>query len=342
MSVIASERPRILIVDDYETRRLVSASFLMLEGYETFEAESGKVALDLIGKVNPDLILLDVRMPDIDGFEVCRRLKQDKATRLIPIVFITAMNDQASRIKGIEVGGDDFIIKPFEPLELSARVKSLVRQKRLNQNLDNAEQVLMTLARTVESRDPHTSNHCERLAFLGEAFGHSLKLSRPDIETLRLAGYLHDLGKIGVPDSILLKAGPLTPSERKIMEQHVLIGEQICQPLQTMQAVLPIIRHHHERWDGTGYPDGLVGHAIPYLAQVFQLLDIYDALMNERPYKPAFTHEQSLNILAEETNRGWRNPELFQQFSDFIYKSQKTLLFQGWTRWESPLSDCCG
>lgn len=197
----------------------------------------------------------------------------------------------------------------------------MVRQKRLNEDLDHAAQVLFSIASAIESRDPNTGNHCERLVKLGEAFGEYLNLSRTQIRNLQWGGYLHDIGKVGIPDAVLLKTEKLTPQEWEIMKQHVLIGEKICQPLRTMRDVIPIIRHHHERWDGSGYPSRLVGDEIPYLAQVFQIIDIYDALTSERPYKKALTSEQALQVLEKEAEKGWRNPTLVQQFTEFIYST---------------------
>lgn len=314
-----SEPPKILVVDDHAASRMTAVALLEVEGYKVFEAESGSAALERVMKFQPDLILLDVMMQGMDGFEVCRQLKQDEQTRLLPVIFITALNDRRSRIRGIEVGGDDFLTKPFDRLELAARVRSLVRQKRLNEDLDHAEQVLFSIARAIESRDPNTGDHCERLVELSQAFGEYLDLTREQMRNLQWGGYLHDIGKVGIPDAVLLKAGKLTPQEWEIMRQHVIIGEKICQPLRTMRGVIPIIRHHHERWDGSGYPDRLVGDEIPYLAQVFQLVDIYDALTSERPYKPALSLEEALQVLAQETAKGWRNPELMQQFTEFIH-----------------------
>jgi putative two-component system response regulator len=297
---------------------MTAVALLSVEGYEVLEADSGPAALERVVEGNPDLILLDVMMPGMDGFEVCRRLKEDEQTRLIPVVFITALNDRRSRIMGIEVGGDDFLTKPFDRLELAARVKSLVHQKRLNEDLDHAEQVLFSIARAVESRDPNTGDHCERLVSMGKAFGEYIQLSRLEIRNLMWGGYLHDIGKVGIPDAVLLKQGRFTPEEREIMNRHVLIGEKICKPLRTMRGVIPIIRYHHERWDGSGYPDGLVAQEIPYLAQVFQIIDIYDALTSERPYKRALSPEEALEVIAEETEKGWRNPELIKQFTEFV------------------------
>lgn len=242
-----SDAPKILIVDDHAASRMTAVALLAMEGYEVIEADSGSTAVELVTQKQPDLILLDVMMPGLDGFEVCQLLKQNEHTRLIPIIFVTALNDRRSRIRGIEVGADDFLSKPFDRVELAARVKSLVRQKRLNEDLDHAEQVLFSIARSIESRDPNTGDHCERLVKLGKAFGEYLNLSRNQIRDLMWGGYLHDIGKVGIPDSVLLKKGKLTPEEWNIMRQHVLIGEKICQPLRSMQGVIPIIRHHHER-----------------------------------------------------------------------------------------------
>jgi putative two-component system response regulator len=315
---LESDQPKILVIDDHSSSRMTAVALLSVEGYEVLEADSGPAGLKRVKEGNPDLILLDVMMPGMDGFEVCRCLKEDEHTRLIPVVFITALNDRRSRIMGIEVGGDDFLSKPFDRLELAARVKSLVRQKRLNEDLDHAEQVLFSIARAVESRDPNTGDHCERLVAMGKAFGEYIQLSRVEIRNLMWGGYLHDIGKVGIPDAVLLKKGAFTDEEREVMNQHVMIGEKICKPLRTMAGVIPIIRCHHERWDGSGYPDGLEGNAIPYLAQVFQIIDIYDALTSERPYKRAFTQAEALEIMAQETAKGWRNPQLVQQFIEFI------------------------
>ncbi|MGB3207042.1 MAG: two-component system response regulator [Crinalium sp.] len=322
VSVSDIDKPKVLVVDDHPSSRMTAVALLTVEGYEVFEADGGEAALEKVIAAKPDLILLDVMMPGMDGYEVCRRLKQDDHTRLIPVIFITALNDRRSRIMGIEAGGDDFLSKPFDRLELSARVKSLVHQKRLNEDLDHAEQVLFSVARIAESRDPDTGDHCQRLVKMAQTFGEFINLSRNEIRDLMWGGYLHDIGKIGIPDAVLLKAGKLTAEEWIIMKQHVIIGEQICQPMRTLKGVLPIIRYHHERWDGTGYPNGLAGNEIPYLAQVFQVLDIYDALTSERPYKKAFTPTVALEIMREETAKGWRNPELVEQFSQFILSSQ--------------------
>ncbi|WP_017315905.1 response regulator [Mastigocladopsis repens] len=326
---VDSDVPRVLVVDDHAASRMTAVAVLAMEGYEVIEADNGYTAVEQVTQKPPDLILLDVMMPEMDGFQVCQLLKQNEQTRLIPVIFITALNDRRSRIRGIEAGADDFLTKPFDRVELAARVKSLVQQKRLNEDLDHAEQVLFSIGRAIESRDPNTGDHCERLVKLGKAFGEYLNLTRTQIRDLMWGGYLHDIGKVGIPDAVLLKTGKFTAQEWEVMRQHVLIGEKICQPLRSMRGVIPIIRHHHERWDGSGYPDGLKGDEIPYLAQVFQIIDIFDALTSERPYKRAFTLEEALAVMAEETDSGWRNPKMMQQFTEFISA------FTDWQLWAS-------
>jgi len=316
---LTSPPARVLVVDDHTPSRMAAVALLAAAGYQVDQADGGLTALRHILSHPPDLILLDVMMPGLDGYELCRQLKQSEQTRLIPVVFMTALSDREARLRSIEVGGDDFLTKPVDSLELSARVKSLIHHKRLNEDLDHAEQVLFAIARTVESRDPNTGDHCERLAKLAHAFGFYLKLPHQGLKDLVWAAYLHDIGKVGIPDSILMKSGPLTDEERLIMERHVLIGETICRPLRIMRGVVPIIRHHHERWNGSGYPDGLVGSAIPRLAQVFQLMDIFDALVHARPYKPQLSIDQALIIMWQEVELGWRDPLLMEQFEVFVH-----------------------
>ncbi|MEN9229453.1 MAG: response regulator [Thermostichus sp. DG02_5_bins_236] len=313
-----TDASHLLIVDDQPNSRMLLGDLLEGIGYRVSEAESGNQALHMLETFQPDLILLDVMMPGLDGFEVCRRIKASEETRLIPVVLITAASDRKNRVRGIEAGADDFLSKPFDESELLARVRSLVHQKHLNEDLDHAAEVLFVIARSVESRDPTTGDHCERLVKMAESFGEFLQLPRPIIKVLAWGGYLHDIGKIGVPDAILGKLDRHTPEEWEVMKSHVLIGEEICRPLRTMKDVLPLIRHHHERWDGSGYPDGLKGEEIPLVARVFQVLDIYDALTSERPYKRAFTVQEAIGILQEETAKGWRDPQLMESFFEFL------------------------
>lgn len=318
VTTISTDNAKVLVVDNHPFSRMTAVDMLSLDGYHVMEADSASFVLKCVLENNPDLILLDVMMPQMNGFEVCKRLKQDERTSQIPIVFVTVSDDRKSRLRCIEAGGDDILVKPLDRLALSTRVKSLIHQKRLNENLDQTEQVLFSIAKAIENRYLDNSNSSAKLAALAQAFGNYLQLSPIENQQLRYAAHLHNIGTIKIPDAVLLKKGELTTEERETINQHVLFAEELCQPLQNRCDVLPIIRHHHERWDGSGYPDGLIGDEIPYLAQVFQILDIYTALTSKRPYKQACTPAQALKIIEEEASKEWRNPQLTQQFATFI------------------------
>lgn len=307
----------VLAVDDDVTNLIVVEKMLKPHGCTVEKAISGREALDCVWKKLPDVILLDVMMPGMDGFEVCRKLKGSESTRLVPIIIVTALQEREDRIKGIQAGCDDFISKPIDRLELIARVHALGQVKRLNDDLDHAEAVVLSLARAVEAKDHTTGDHCDRLIKLSQEFGGFLGLDEKNIRTLERASILHDVGKIGVSDSILLKPDKLNEDEWEIMRQHPILGEEICHPLRSLQDVCPIIRHHHEKWNGIGYPDGLVGDSIPYLARVFQIIDAFDALMSERPYKRAFSVEEAIKTLKEETEIGYWDPNLVEKFLEF-------------------------
>lgn len=316
---VVDDKPlHILIVDDDATNIVVMEKTLHAHGYRITSLTSGEEACARIDDLKPDVILLDVMMPGLNGFEVCRRIKLNLATRLIPVILITALQEREDRITGIEAGCDDFISKPIDRVELIARVRALGKNKRLNDELDDAESVIMSFARAVEAKDGTTGDHCDRLIRLSKAFGLYLGLSGQEIRTLNKASILHDVGKIGVPDAILLKPGKLTKKEWDVMKQHPQIGEEICRPLRSLHDVLPIIRHHHEKWNGTGYPDGLKQDAIPPLARIFQIIDAYDAMTTVRPYKTAFSAEETLKILCEESQRGLWDPNIAEKFVDFI------------------------
>jgi len=321
-----AEPLHVLAVDDDTTNLLVIEKMLKPHGCTVETASSGQQAIDAVWKRLPDVILLDVMMPGMDGFEVCRKLKGSETTRLVPIVIVTALQEREDRIKGIEAGCDDFLSKPIDRLELLARVHALGQVKRLNDQLDHAEAVVLSLARAVEAKDTTTGDHCDRLIRLSRAFGKHLGLDEKQIRTLERASILHDVGKIGVPDSILLKPGKLTEDEWEIMRGHPVVGEEICHPLKSLSDVCPIIRHHHEKWNGTGYPDGLVADSIPYLARVFQVLDAFDAMSTERPYKRAFSLEETLRTLEEENTKGYWDPEIVKKFVEFVSEKPKEVI----------------
>ena len=309
---------RILIVDDESAARVALATLLRREGYEVSHASDGAAALAECASFRPDLILLDILMPGLDGFEVCRRIKATPETRLTPVILITGLSETEDRIKGINAGADDFLCKPIDFNELLARARSLLRLKQFTDELENAEGVLFSLAQSIEARDPYTLGHCERLAEASARLGEKLGLPEEEIKALRRAGIVHDIGKVVVPDAILLKAGPLSADETEVMRKHPIVGERICAPLRTFRLVLPIIRHHHERHDGSGYPDGLHGSEIPITAAILQLADVYDALTTNRPYRIASPSQVALEIMEEEAARGWWDRNLFEDFRAMI------------------------
>jgi putative two-component system response regulator len=294
----------VLIADDTESIRSLFRKLLLADGHDVVSADDGAAALDAVRDHHPDVILLDVTMPRVDGLEVCRRLKSDPATRLTPVVLVTGQTDLSDRIRGLEAGADEFLSKPVHPHELRARVRSLTRMKHLIDALDSAEAAFMTLALTIEARDPMTNGHCERLARYAVQLGRALNLPADDLEALHRGGYLHDVGKIGVPDSVLLKPGALTPEEFELMKRHPDIGDSLCAPLQSLRRVRPIVRCHHERVDGSGYPAGLRGDDVPLLAQIVGIVDVYDALTSARSYRPAWSVEDAIKYLKEEVDKG--------------------------------------
>lgn len=318
---------KILIVDDEPVQRQLLKELLENSGmeFQLEEAQDGQEALEKIAQTDFDVVLTDKRMPNVDGDEVCRRIRQDLSLHFVPIIMVTGTNSSVELSKSFAAGATDFVRKPYNPLELFSRVKAAAQNKRLTDQLDSAESLLFALARMVEAKDETTGDHCSRLSYMGTIFGKVLGLSEIEIEALRRGGILHDIGKLGIPDSILLKAGPLTDEEWNIMRAHTTIGANLCQGLSTMKHVVPIIHSHHERWDGSGYPEGLAGESIPFLARVFQLIDIYDALTFERPYKKAMDQAQVISILEEETAKGWRDPGLVEKFINFV-KNQSEML----------------
>lgn len=327
MSTQPFPKARILVVDDaVENIKLVTEILNRpKQEYSIESATDGHEALKRVKEFNPDLIMLDVVMPGIDGFEVCRILKEDGKTRLIPIVMITALDSQQDRLKGLEAGVDDFISKPFNVYELLARVKNLLKLRSYINELEHAEQVIFSLARAVEAKDNYTEGHCERLSILAQYLGTELQLPESDLIVLKRGGILHDIGKIAIDDSILLKPGPLTAEEFEIIKTHPEIGENICRPLRTLQPVLPIIRYHQERFNGSGYPEGLDKQKIPIHARIIGLVDCYDALTTDRTYRKALPSGFALEIMEKETQAGLWDPELFQLFREILNSKKYNL-----------------
>ena len=305
---------KILVVDDMSANVEFLKTLLTREGYMVVTASNGEHALQMLEHDQPDLVLMDVLMPRLSGFEVCDRIKQNKATRLTPVVLVTALSETGDRVRAINAGADDFLTKPVNPHELKARVRSLIRLKRYTDDLDSAESVILSLALVIEARDAYTDGHCQRLAGYATALGAAIGLPENQLAALYRGGYLHDVGKIGIPDAVLLKAGALTAEEYAQIQQHPVIGDRLCGQMRSLRQVRPIIRHHHERLDGSGYPDRLKGDAIPLVAQIMGIVDVYDAVTTSRPYKAAATPEQAYEELMGEVKCGWRRRDLVEAF----------------------------
>lgn len=306
---------RILVVDDLESNRQLLHTILTGYGYEVIVASDGEEAMAIVHRNPPDLVLSDVRMPNCDGFDLCRAMNSEASTRLIPIVLMTGTAEAADRLTAIQVGAHDFIAKPIDQSELKARMRSLMQLKRFTDDLDSAEAVLRSLALMIEARDAYTEGHCARLARYATELGSMLGMSEDDLVTLARGGYFHDIGKIALPDSVLLKPGPLVPEELELVKQHTIVGDRLCGDLRSLHRVRMIVRHHHERLDGSGYPDGLRGDEIPLVAQIIGLVDVFDALTTTRPYRPALTTEAALAELDKEVARGWRRADLVEAFA---------------------------
>jgi putative two-component system response regulator len=316
----------ILVADDQAANRELLDELLTTQGFKIVTVPDGAAAVEELTRTQVDLVLLDVMMPHLNGFEVCRKIKSNPETYLIPIVLVTALSDKKDRIEGIEAGADDFLTRPVDRAELLARVGSLLKLKYRTDELERAESVLFALAESIEGKDPYTHGHCERLSDYSAHLGEHLGLAEDQIVALRRAGIVHDVGKVAVPDAILLKPGKLTELEWEVMREHPVVGERICGPLKSFRLVLPVIRHHHEKLDGSGYPDGLRGDAIPITARILQIVDVYDALTTERPYKRAFSITDALQTMKQEVAKGWWDPQIFGEFAGLVTSGTANLL----------------
>jgi putative two-component system response regulator len=316
----AASRPitRVMIVDDEPVVAEVLRRLLVKEGYHADVFNDGQAALDALPEVRPHLVLLDVNMPGLSGMDVCRRLKQDPAYRLTPVVMVTGQAQRDARLEGLEAGADDFLAKPVDPQELMIRVRSLVRIKRYTDDLDSAASLIVAMALLVEARDGNTEGHCHRMANYATALGRALNLSEEDLHALRRGGFLHDIGMLAIPDEVLRKTGPLDAPQFELMKSHTTVGDALCANLRSLESVRPIVRHHHERYDGSGYPDGLRGDDIPLVAQIIGLVDVYDAVTTRRPYQGPHTPQEAIAILRAQAERGWRRPDLVEAFAGLV------------------------
>jgi putative two-component system response regulator len=303
----------ILVADDEAAARRLLRRILEPAGYKVLEAATGREALQIAESEQPDLLILDITMPDIDGVEICRTLKNDPVTHLTPVIHITGLTTREQRLRALSAGSDEFVGKPFDIEELLIRVRSLLRTKHLTDHLVSSEAVVVALARTVEARDHYTEQHLHRVADRSVEIARRVGMSDREIETVRLGGLLHDLGKIAVPDAVLLKPGPLDRNEFALIRQHPEAGAQIVRPLRAFQGPEPVVLHHHERFDGTGYPYGLKGSAIPLAARIVAVADSFDAMTTDRPYRGALAPVIAFQRLEDGRGEQW-DPEIVNVF----------------------------
>ncbi len=313
-ALLHDRKARILIVDDNRANVELFKMQLKTFDYETEVAYNGEEALERVRTFGPDLILLDLMMPKIDGYEVCRILKSDKNTWFIPVIIVTALRELQDKLKAIEIGADDFLIKPYNKLELITRVKSLLRLKELHDDLDTSENILFSLAQALEAKDNYTRGHSERVAKYSVDMAKALGLSLREQETIRRGALLHDIGKIGIRESVLNKPGALTENELEHVREHPVRGYEICCHLSSLSPTLSVIRNHHERFDGGGYPDRQEGEKITLPARIASVVDAYDAMTTDRPYRKGIKPREALEVFEKERDLGQWDPRLVNEF----------------------------
>lgn len=316
----AMKQPKILIVDDNPVNVELIKAQLKPYPYTLFTAFDGEEALAKVAANNPDLVLLDLMMPKVSGYEVCRSIKQNKETQFIPVIVITALPELDDKIKAIELGADDFLVKPFNKLELTTRIKSLLNLKSLHDDLDRSENILFSLVKALEAKDQYTRGHSERVAHHAIALAKHIGLGEKQIEILRKGALLHDIGKIGVREDVLMKPGKLTEEEFQHIKKHPEMGYDICKPLKSLAPSLPVIRSHHERIDGKGYPDGLKGDEIPLPAKITSIVDSFDAMTTDRPHRHKMQPQDALKIFKKEREKGQWDPKLVDAFLEVMSK----------------------
>lgn len=309
-----SGRGSVLIVDDDEQIRSLIVRLLRPMGHLLEEAGSAEEAHEKLEASPPDLVLLDMQLPGRSGHELLSEIRADPRTRLIPVVMITGAATQERKLKAIEAGVTDFLAKPFSPEELSARVRALLALKFVTDALEDAEQVIVLLARTIDARDRYTYGHSARVSLYAGLLGERIGLAGRALATVRGGGLFHDFGKIAVRDAVLLKPAKLTAEEYAEIKRHPTEGRHLLRNMKTLLHAMPVVYHHHERMDGSGYPDGLSGEAIPITARVTTIGDVFDALTTARVYRGALSREEALGIMTEEVRKGWWDGRLLEEF----------------------------
>jgi putative two-component system response regulator len=305
----------ILIIEDDVTQRGLLSRVLEREGYDTLGVGHGEMGLRAISEYAPQMVLLDLSLPGMDGFEICRRLRNDPLTATLPVIVITAHTSMDDMVMALDAGADDFLAKPVQQTELLARIRSAMRLRRAITSLERAAQIVAALANAVEAKDVGLVHHCRWLAHHAARVGVNVGLRGEELEAVAYGALLHDVGKIGVPEHLLRKEGPLSDDEWSLMRRHPEIGERICHPLRASRAFAPIIRHHHERFNGGGYPDGLRGEGIPLGARIVAIADAYEAMVHGRPYQPAQAHERAADELIRLRGKQF-DPDLVPIFLD--------------------------
>jgi putative two-component system response regulator len=305
----------ILVADDEQAARKLLRRVLEPAGYHVLEAATGREALAIAHERRPDLLVLDITMPDVDGVEVCQAIKSDPATNLTPVIHITGLTDRDQRLRALAAGSDEFVGKPFDIEELLVRVRSLLRTKRLTDHLVSSEAVVVALARTVEARDMYTEKHLRRVADRSVEIARRMGIPARDVEGVRLGGLLHDVGKIAVPDGVLLKQGRLSHDDFALIRKHPETGAEIVRPLSAFEGPEPAVLHHHEHYDGAGYPYGLRGEEIPLAARIVSVADGFDAMTTDRPYRGAMAPAVAFQLLEDGRGTQW-DPGVVDAFLD--------------------------
>jgi putative two-component system response regulator len=310
----ATASGRLLVVDDDDQIRRLLTQLLKPHGYTVETVSSAEEALEKLMETPPDLVLLDVQLPGRSGHDVLEAIRHDSRTRLLPVVMLTGAATSEEKLKAIRAGVTDFMPKPFSAEELQVRVRSLMQLKSFADSLEDAERVIVALAKVVDARDPYTAGHSERVSLYAGKLGERIGLKGPELAAVQRGGLFHDIGKIAIRDNVLLKPGKLTPEEFEEIKGHPVHGREILQHMRTLTYALPVVYHHHERFDGSGYPVGLTGEAIPLTARVTTIADIFDALTTERIYRGAISREDSLKIMRDEVRKGWWDGQLLDEF----------------------------